>query len=64
MAYLGVEKLIEMKEQLEKTKKKQQVRELVKKDIKNTEIARIVGLSEIEVIRIKKEMEKNLGMEI
>ena len=55
---------MKMKEQLEKTKKKQQVRELIKKGENNKEIARVVGLFEIEVIQIKKEMENRLGIEI
>lgn len=64
MAYLGVEKLMKMKEQLEKTKKKQQVRELIQKGKKNEDVAKVVGLSETEIIQIRNEMESKLGIEI
>lgn len=64
MAYLGVERLKKIKEQLEGIKKKQQARELIQNDKKTAEIVKVVGLSEIEIIRIKKEMEKNVGIEI
>lgn len=64
MAYLGLERLKKIKEQLEGIKKKQQVRGLIQNDKKTAEIVKVVGLSEIEIIRIKKEMEKNVGIEI
>ena len=64
MAYLGVEKLMKMKEQLEKTKKKKQVRELIQKGKKNEDVAKVVGLSETEIIQIRNEMESKLGIEI
>lgn len=64
MQYLGIERINNLKKQIEDIRKKQIARRELRKDTKVEEVMRLTGLKEIEVLAIKREMAERLGREM
>lgn len=64
LRYLDIEKMKDMKTQVEQIQKQQMARRLIWQDKKTSDIMKLTGLEEEEVVAIRREIEKRLGLQM